>query len=204
MVVFKCSNRILPWIKATFISNEAQMSWLPLMFWSHTEVKWEVGEFILFLWEMPQSPCWNKRNGCRCVMVTGQKEICLNSGAVFSAHLPSVQYLVSSCCWTTSVNLDFKRLKRCGTVRMVLKESCARSGNLAEMLDTFSLSHQGILGSGFALKVQEQHRQKHFEKRRNPAAYLIQVMLTLHCFLISFNHIIKGAIWLHHCSDLQT
>lgn len=37
------------------------------------------------------------------------------------------------------------------------------------------MSHQGILGSGFALKVQEQHRQKHFEKRRNPAAYLIQV-----------------------------
>lgn len=34
---------------------------------------------------------------------------------------------------------------------------------------------QGILGSGFALKVQEQHRQKHFEKRRMPAANLIQV-----------------------------
>uniref|UniRef100_A0A674GYF2 Potassium voltage-gated channel subfamily Q member 4 n=1 Tax=Taeniopygia guttata TaxID=59729 RepID=A0A674GYF2_TAEGU len=33
----------------------------------------------------------------------------------------------------------------------------------------------GILGSGFALKVQEQHRQKHFEKRRTPAANLIQV-----------------------------
>ncbi|KAL2096838.1 hypothetical protein ACEWY4_006045 [Coilia grayii] len=32
----------------------------------------------------------------------------------------------------------------------------------------------GILGSGLALKVQEQHRQKHFEKRRNPAAGLIQ------------------------------
>ncbi|CAI9164178.1 unnamed protein product [Rangifer tarandus platyrhynchus] len=32
----------------------------------------------------------------------------------------------------------------------------------------------GILGSGFALKVQEQHRQKHFEERRNPAANLIQ------------------------------
>ncbi|XP_056116916.1 potassium voltage-gated channel subfamily KQT member 2-like isoform X7 [Rhinichthys klamathensis goyatoka] len=32
----------------------------------------------------------------------------------------------------------------------------------------------GILGSGFALKVQEQHRQKHFQKRRNPAARLIQ------------------------------
>uniref|UniRef100_A0A8C7Z4U0 Ion transport domain-containing protein n=1 Tax=Oryzias sinensis TaxID=183150 RepID=A0A8C7Z4U0_9TELE len=35
----------------------------------------------------------------------------------------------------------------------------------------------GILGSGFALKVQEQHRQKHFEKRRNPAASLIQVRM---------------------------
>ncbi|XP_031724665.1 potassium voltage-gated channel subfamily KQT member 2-like isoform X2 [Anarrhichthys ocellatus] len=32
----------------------------------------------------------------------------------------------------------------------------------------------GILGSGFALKVQEQHRQKHFEKRRTPAAGLLQ------------------------------
>lgn len=37
------------------------------------------------------------------------------------------------------------------------------------------LSLQGILGSGLALKVQEQHRQKHFEKRRKPAAELIQV-----------------------------
>uniref|UniRef100_A0AAX7UL11 Potassium voltage-gated channel subfamily Q member 4 n=1 Tax=Astatotilapia calliptera TaxID=8154 RepID=A0AAX7UL11_ASTCA len=36
----------------------------------------------------------------------------------------------------------------------------------------------GILGSGFALKVQEQHRQKHFEKRRMPAANLIQVTAT--------------------------
>uniref|UniRef100_A0A8C7XBL9 Potassium voltage-gated channel subfamily Q member 4 n=1 Tax=Oryzias sinensis TaxID=183150 RepID=A0A8C7XBL9_9TELE len=35
----------------------------------------------------------------------------------------------------------------------------------------------GILGSGFALKVQEQHRQKHFEKRRMPAANLIQVRM---------------------------
>uniref|UniRef100_A0A8D2IYE3 Ion transport domain-containing protein n=1 Tax=Varanus komodoensis TaxID=61221 RepID=A0A8D2IYE3_VARKO len=37
----------------------------------------------------------------------------------------------------------------------------------------------GILGSGLALKVQEQHRQKHFEKRRKPAAELIQVGLLI-------------------------
>ncbi|XP_010222643.1 PREDICTED: potassium voltage-gated channel subfamily KQT member 4 [Tinamus guttatus] len=39
---------------------------------------------------------------------------------------------------------------------------------------------QGILGSGFALKVQEQHRQKHFEKRRMPAANLIQAAWRLY------------------------
>ncbi|XP_058855333.1 potassium voltage-gated channel subfamily KQT member 4-like [Acipenser ruthenus] len=38
----------------------------------------------------------------------------------------------------------------------------------------------GILGSGFALKVQEQHRQKHFEKRRIPAANLIQAAWRLY------------------------
>lgn len=32
----------------------------------------------------------------------------------------------------------------------------------------------GILGTGLALKVQEQQRQKHFNKRRDPAARLIQ------------------------------
>ena len=32
----------------------------------------------------------------------------------------------------------------------------------------------GILGTGFAFKVQEQHRQKHFASRRVPAAILIQ------------------------------
>ncbi|XP_075246771.1 potassium voltage-gated channel subfamily KQT member 1-like [Convolutriloba macropyga] len=32
----------------------------------------------------------------------------------------------------------------------------------------------GILGSGFALKVQEQQRQKHFARRRHPAATLLQ------------------------------
>ncbi|XP_069382178.1 potassium voltage-gated channel subfamily KQT member 2-like isoform X6 [Paralichthys olivaceus] len=44
----------------------------------------------------------------------------------------------------------------------------------------------GILGSGFALKVQEQHRQKHFEKRRNPAASLVQVHTSIkHCTITS-------------------
>jgi hypothetical protein len=39
------------------------------------------------------------------------------------------------------------------------------------------LQFQGILGSGFALKVQQQQRQKHMIRRRVPAATLIQVIL---------------------------
>ena len=35
---------------------------------------------------------------------------------------------------------------------------------------------QGILGSGFALKVQQQQRQKHMIRRRVPAATLIQCL----------------------------
>lgn len=37
-----------------------------------------------------------------------------------------------------------------------------------------ALKLQGILGSGFALKVQQQQRQKHMIRRRVPAATLIQ------------------------------
>ena len=48
---------------------------------------------------------------------------------------------------------------------------------MGELTSGPDLSLQGILGSGLALKVQEQHRQKHFEKRRKPAAELIQVCL---------------------------
>nr|ABY82109.1 potassium voltage-gated channel, KQT-like subfamily, member 5 (predicted) [Callithrix jacchus] len=56
----------------------------------------------------------------------------------------------------------------------------------------FETGSQGILGSGFALKVQEQHRQKHFEKRRNPAANLIQRLICnmFSCRIMKF-HVAK-------------
>ncbi|XP_035660218.1 potassium voltage-gated channel subfamily KQT member 4-like isoform X3 [Branchiostoma floridae] len=41
---------------------------------------------------------------------------------------------------------------------------------------SFFMLPAGILGSGFALKVQEQARQKHFARRRHPAAALIQCL----------------------------
>ncbi|XP_033991868.1 potassium voltage-gated channel subfamily KQT member 3 isoform X2 [Trematomus bernacchii] len=48
------------------------------------------------------------------------------------------------------------------------------AGTFALIGVSFFALPAGILGSGLALKVQEQHRQKHFEKRRQPAAGLIQ------------------------------
>ncbi len=40
---------------------------------------------------------------------------------------------------------------------------------------------QGILGSGFALKVQQHQRQKHLIRRRVPAARYIQSLWRLYC-----------------------
>ncbi|NXE04342.1 KCNQ4 protein, partial [Lophotis ruficrista] len=58
----------------------------------------------------------------------------------------------------------------------------------------------GILGSGFALKVQEQHRQKHFEKRRTPAANLIQAAWRLYSTDVSRGYL--TATWCYYDSLL--
>ncbi|XP_077586218.1 potassium voltage-gated channel subfamily KQT member 5 isoform X8 [Stigmatopora nigra] len=59
----------------------------------------------------------------------------------------------------------------------------------------------GILGSGFALKVQEQHRQKHFEKRRNPAASLIQCVWRSYA---ADENSVSVATWKPHLKALHT
>uniref|UniRef100_A0A8C9HTL6 Potassium voltage-gated channel subfamily Q member 5 n=1 Tax=Piliocolobus tephrosceles TaxID=591936 RepID=A0A8C9HTL6_9PRIM len=65
----------------------------------------------------------------------------------------------------------------------------------------FCILFQGILGSGFALKVQEQHRQKHFEKRRNPAANLIQCVWRSYA---ADEKSISIATWKPHLKALHT
>nr|XP_056702197.1 potassium voltage-gated channel subfamily KQT member 4 isoform X1 [Euleptes europaea] len=60
----------------------------------------------------------------------------------------------------------------------------------------------GILGSGFALKVQEQHRQKHFEKRRTPAANLIQAAWRLYSTDITRAYL--TATWCYYDSILPS
>ncbi|XP_061123762.1 potassium voltage-gated channel subfamily KQT member 4 isoform X5 [Syngnathus typhle] len=60
----------------------------------------------------------------------------------------------------------------------------------------------GILGSGFALKVQEEHRQKHFEKRRMPAANLIQAAWRL--YSTDAKHSYLTATWYFYDSMLPS
>uniref|UniRef100_A0A182M2H3 Potassium channel domain-containing protein n=1 Tax=Anopheles culicifacies TaxID=139723 RepID=A0A182M2H3_9DIPT len=53
----------------------------------------------------------------------------------------------------------------------------------------------GILGSGFALKVQQQQRQKHMIRRRQPAATLIQSLWR--CYAAD-EHSMSEATWKIH------
>ncbi|XP_033109089.1 potassium voltage-gated channel subfamily KQT member 4-like isoform X2 [Anneissia japonica] len=59
----------------------------------------------------------------------------------------------------------------------------------------------GILGSGFALQVQQQQRQKHFARRRHPAAQLIQCLWR--CYAADPNSI-SAATWKLHLRPVSS
>lgn len=59
---------------------------------------------------------------------------------------------------------------------------------------------QGILGSGFALKVQQKQRQKHFNRQIPAAAMLLQCLWRCYAADKSFN---SQATWSIYCKDLQ-
>lgn len=54
------------------------------------------------------------------------------------------------------------------------KQTCATK--LLSRMGVFAFLLQGILGSGFALKVQQKQRQKHFNRQIPAAAMLIQCL----------------------------
>jgi len=60
---------------------------------------------------------------------------------------------------------------------------------------------QGILGSGFALKVQQQQRQKHLTRRKGPAAVLIQSLWR--CYAADENSM-SLATWKPHLMPCKT
>jgi len=59
---------------------------------------------------------------------------------------------------------------------------------------------QGILGSGFALKVQQKQRQKHFNRQIPAAAMLIQCLWRCYAADKSFNSI---ATWKIYIKDVN-
>ncbi|KAH0816704.1 hypothetical protein GEV33_006086 [Tenebrio molitor] len=71
-----------------------------------------------------------------------------------------------------------------------------RRGGTWKLLGSVVYAHrQGILGSGFALKVQQQQRQKHMIRRRQPAAMLIQSLWR--CYAAD-EHSLSLATWKIH------
>ncbi len=66
--------------------------------------------------------------------------------------------------------------------------------NYAFLVNIFYIK-KGILGSGFALKVQQQQRQKHMIRRRQPAATLIQSLWR--CYAADENSL-SEATWKIH------
>lgn len=75
----------------------------------------------------------------------------------------------------------------------------------------FSLFPKGILGSGFALKVQQKQRQKHFNRQIPAAASLIQVQSSCISHIIIFLHLyffpnlamFHGLIHVENCLRLR-
>lgn len=66
---------------------------------------------------------------------------------------------------------------------------------------TSAVPPQGILGSGFALKVQQQQRQKHLIRRRVPAATLIQCLWR--CYAADENSL-SVATWAIHLKPCRS
>ena len=118
----------------------------------------------------------------------------LSNRAWWSSWRATNVWLVRRCVMVGNYNLDYRWLWR--SISQIMDRSVFIKSNLK----SFSFNHlntslilgksiassflivgvtffalpAGILGTGFALKVQEQQRLKHYAKRRIPAAKLIQ------------------------------
>ncbi|NWW34980.1 KCNQ3 protein, partial [Panurus biarmicus] len=108
-------------------------------------------------------------------------------GSAICAHSKVMSYAAFMVTFTQNCWLCFSYIKPCSFCPQITLATIGYGDKTPKTWEgrliaaTFSLIGvsffalpAGILGSGLALKVQEQHRQKHFEKRRKPAAELIQ------------------------------
>ncbi|XP_072269328.1 potassium voltage-gated channel subfamily KQT member 3 [Pyxicephalus adspersus] len=129
-------------------------------------------EFALRIWA---AGCCCRYKGWRGRLKFARKPLCMLDIFVLVASIPvvAVGKNQGNVLATSLRSLRFLQI-----LRMLRMD---RRGGTWKLLGSAICSHSkvsaGILGSGLALKVQEQHRQKHFEKRRKPAAELIQFII---------------------------
>ncbi|XP_035513407.1 potassium voltage-gated channel subfamily KQT member 2-like [Morone saxatilis] len=123
-------------------------------------------EYIVRIWA---AGCCCRYRGWRGRLKFARKPFCVIDIMVLIA---SVSVLAAGSQGNVFATSAIRSLRFLQILRMLRMD---RRGGTWKLLGSVVYAHsKGILGSGFALKVQEQHRQKHFEKRRNPAAGLIQ------------------------------
>jgi len=124
---------------------------------------------------------------------TGEKTMCYshNSPSIGVFNLLYVQLRAGICLalitransiWkfvaSTACATYFNKMYLCGEYPSHSNNDVVSSRLSTNLLSGWSnlVTPQGILGSGFALKVQQQQRQKHLIRRRVPAATLIQAL----------------------------
>ncbi|XP_026553550.1 potassium voltage-gated channel subfamily KQT member 2 [Pseudonaja textilis] len=123
-------------------------------------------EYFVRIWA---AGCCCRYRGWRGRLKFARKPFCVIDIMVLIA---SIAVLAAGSQGNVFATSALRSLRFLQILRMIRMD---RRGGTWKLLGSVVYAHsKGILGSGFALKVQEQHRQKHFEKRRNPAAGLIQ------------------------------
>ncbi|EPY76120.1 Potassium voltage-gated channel subfamily KQT member 5 isoform 2-like protein [Camelus ferus] len=150
-------------------------------------------EFIIRIWS---AGCCCRYRGWQGRLRFARKPFCVIDTIVLIASIAVVSAKTQGNIFATSALRSLRFLQILRMVRM------DRRGGTWKLLGSVVYAHsKGILGSGFALKVQEQHRQKHFEKRRNPAANLIQCVWRSYA---ADEKSVSIATWKPHLKALHT
>ncbi|XP_035711818.1 potassium voltage-gated channel subfamily KQT member 1 isoform X2 [Folsomia candida] len=152
-------------------------------------------------WKLLGSVVWAHRQELITTLYIGFLGLILSSFLVFLAekdqpHTKFTNY-AEALWWgvTTLTTVGYGDIFPETWIGKLIASFCALMG-----ISFFALP-AGILGSGFALKVQQQQRQKHMIRRRQPAATLIQCLWR--CYAADENSC-SVATWKIHLTPLPS
>ncbi|KAL3890630.1 hypothetical protein ACJMK2_002911, partial [Sinanodonta woodiana] len=129
---------------------------------------WLMAEYSLRVWS---AGCRSRYQGWNGRLRFAQRPLCIVDIVII---LASLMVIIMGSTTQMFAASTMKGLRFFQILRMVRID---RKAGTWKLLASVVWAHRrGILGSGFALKVQQQQRQKHLIRRRVPAATLIQCL----------------------------